>query len=562
MWHWQLLRFAVTPVMLAGSLALLWAASAQIAARELLTLLTFDALAAVVAVVAVLFGARRAFVQSARLLVDVPVIVACIHFSGGVESKLAVLVLVPVILSAYELRQRGAWVTSGAVVALLLSYVLLAAAGRLEATEVVLRGGLIDNGAIVGLHVLMSMVLIVGFMGGEMTARIDRKARTILTRSDELAAAERETRAIIDNMGSGILTVDEEARVDRLNPAATRILGIQAETIVGRPVGESLGQTMPIFVGHVMECLLEGHVLDRMEIHVERSFGGALPLGLSVNPMLDADGERCGAVAVFQDLSSVVKMRDRMRSNDRLAAMGELSASIAHEIRNPLASIRGSVEMLQGELELDGENERLFALIRRESARLNRLVEDFLEYARLRPLQPRNTPVADLLDDLRDLLANRDDFSDAARLEMSALDVDLIVHVDEEMMRQVLLNLALNGFEAMGGEGLLTVSVVVLREPDPAEVVIRIRDEGAGVPADEVHKIFEPFYTTKKNGTGLGLPLANRIVTNHEGQLLVRNPDGGGAEFCVHLPLVGVMEQGKLVRGTRGLGQPAATAGS
>ena len=182
---------------------------------------------------------------------------------------------------------------------------------------------------------------------------------------------------------------------------------------------------------------------------MDRGGGETVPLGVSVHPLEDDSGPRTGAVAVFQDLSSVVRLRERMRSNDRLAAMGELSASIAHEIRNPLASIRGSVELLESEIELDGENARLFELIRRESARLNRLVEDFLEYARLRPLQPRNVALNKIIDDLARMLRSRDDHDERAQLAIHLPAPDVIVHVDEELMLQAFLNLALNAYEAM-----------------------------------------------------------------------------------------------------------------
>jgi two-component system sensor histidine kinase PilS (NtrC family) len=293
-------------------------------------------------------------------------------------------------------------------------------------------------------------------------------------------------------------------------------------------------------------------VADRWELHVDRGDGERVPLGVSVHPVEGHDGVRTGAVAVFQDLSSVVRLREKMRANDRLAAMGELSASIAHEIRNPLASIRGSVELLEGELELDGENARLFDLIRRESARLNRLVEDFLEYARLRPLQPRNVPLNQIIEDLARMVRSRDDLDEQARLEIALPEQEIIVHVDEELMLQVFLNLALNAFDAMGRSGTLTISVA-LATGTSTEAVVRFLDDGPGIADDDFGQIFEPFFTTKAHGTGLGLPLASRVVLNHDGQLAVRNVDGAGAEFAVHLPLAGVLQDGQLRQGDEAL---------
>jgi two-component system sensor histidine kinase PilS (NtrC family) len=398
---------------------------------------------------------------------------------------------------------------------------------------------------------------VVGYIAGELAGDFDRRTQALRFGAEELDQMRRETRGILDNMGSGVLMVDRAGDLVRLNPAAERILGVREEDVLGSSVREVLGPGMPIFVARIMDCLQDGVAADRTELHVDRGDGEAVPLGLNIHPLEDGEGERSGAVAVFQDLTGVMQLREKMRANDRLAAMGELSASIAHEIRNPLASIRGSVELLESEIQLEGENARLFHLIRRESDRLNRLVEDFLEYARLRPLQSRNVGLSSIIDDLARMIRSRDDLDGRARLDVHLPDHEVVVHVDEELMLQVFLNLALNAYEAMGRSGTLTVSVR-LGTQDPPEAVVCFLDEGPGIGDGEIERIFEPFFTTKTQGTGLGLPLASRVVLNHDGQVRVRNVDAAGAEFSVHLPLVGVMHEGELRRGEAALSLLAA----
>jgi two-component system sensor histidine kinase PilS (NtrC family) len=278
-----------------------------------------------------------------------------------------------------------------------------------------------------------------------------------------------------------------------------------------------------------------------------------VPIGVSISQQFDDQGVRSGIVAVFTDLTSVLRMRDRMRASDRLAAVGELSAGIAHEIRNPLASIRGSVEMLAAELQVDGENRRLMELILRESERLNRIIEDFLAYARLRPQAVRNCHLGPLLDDLCTMMRQRDDLGESISIELSAPQGDLIVEVDQEQMTQVFLNLALNALQAMQGSGQLTITTSVHPKEDPPEVVIRFMDEGPGIDDEALPHLFDPFFTTKTGGTGLGLSMANRIVHNHLGRIEPRNLDGGGAEFAVHLPMVGVWMEGELLKGLAAL---------
>lgn len=560
--HWFFLRLAATTMVLAFGVGLLVIAADGVPARALLACVAVSVATVVGSVVAVLAGVSRRRVQALQLVVDVLVIAFCVHLSGGLESRVGMLYFLPLAFAAYDLGQRAALVTAGASALSVLAYSVIVAADRLHPPAIVYRVGVVDHGDLVESQVLISLLLVVGYLAGEMAGRLDRKAQALIVHNEDAAHLERETRSILDNMGSGVLTLDRAGRVCRVNPAAERILGLDADALVERPLSDAIGGIMPIFVGSLMECLLEGKRSARAEIHIERLDGSVVPLGLSVNPLLDATEERCGVVAVFQDLSAAVEMRDRVRNQDRLVAMGELSATIAHEIRNPLASIRGSLELLEGEIELEGENARLFDLIHRESARLNRMIEDFLEYARLRSPQPRNCEVRVLIEHIETLVQNRSDLSADATLEFTPLQEDVVVHVDEELIAQVFLNLALNAFEAMGRSGKLTVAVNVRPQLLPPDVVVRFMDEGPGIDTQLVDKIFEPFFTTKTHGTGLGLPLASRVVANHGGCIRARNLDGGGAEFSVHLPLAGVLRDGHLLEGDAGLAaleRPAAT---
>ena len=551
------MRFVITPALLAGSAGLLWVASESLALGAMLSLVVLDLVVSVLAVVAISLGWPQRSAHALRIATDIVVIIGCMHLTGGLDSRIMVLLFVPIAISAYELRRSGVLATAVGAGLLLSAYTLLIVSGRMHLPEFALREGVVGNGGLIQVQTLVSLLLVMGYIAGEMAADFERRSSAVILGREELEQMKRETCGILDNMGSGVLTMNASGCVERMNPAAERILGLDSRALLSRPVVETLAPSMPILVTHLMDCVERGRISDRCELHVDRGAGQTVPLGVSVHPLEDQSGARTGAVAVFQDLSSVVRLRERMRSNDRLAAMGELSASIAHEIRNPLASIRGSVELLECEVELDGENARLFALIRRESARLNRLVEDFLEYARLRPLQPRNVPLNKIIDDLARMVRSRDDHDERARLDIHVPQADVIVHVDEELMLQAFLNLALNAYEAMERAGTLTISIALGTGSRP-EAIVRFLDEGPGLPDEDLEEIFEPFFTTKSNGTGLGLPLATRIVLNHDGQVLARNVDTAGAEFSVCLPLVGVMHDGELKQGAAAISYLAA----
>jgi two-component system, NtrC family, sensor histidine kinase PilS len=492
-------------------------------------------------------GAPVRRVQALQLVADVLLIAGVVHYTGGLQSRFHLMYFFPLFFGAYALEQKGALYIGGFAAAINLSYTLLVAAERVAAPHLVVRGGIVENGDLISSHLVVTLLLVVGYLAGEVAGRIRHHERELRKQSIALADNERETTTLVDNMGSGIITVDAEAVVQRVNPSAEKILGVGAAALRGKKITDGLADLMPVFVGAVMECAIDGQSSDRMEVHVERPDDTTIPIGLSVNPMWAADGRRVGAVAVFQDLSDVARMRERARQQDRLAAMGELSAVIAHEIRNPLASIRGSVEMLEGDLELDGESSKLFSLVRKESERLNQMIEDFLDYSRLKHAQLRNCRCIELIDTMKEFLDSRVDIATSDRLEILPPPQDLVVRADEELLGQVFLNLALNAYQAMGDQGCLTIAVGVRLDGNGPEVVFRFLDEGPGIDEESLPRIFEPFFTTRTRGTGLGLPLANRVVASHEGSIMARNLDGGGAEFSVHLPLVGVWQDGRLL---------------
>ncbi len=207
-------------------------------------------------------------------------------------------------------------------------------------------------------------------------------------------------------MSSGILVVDRDGKVLTVNPMAEQILGVDKLDIVGLHVEAAFDPLTPEFAREVLEALDSNQGKLRNEISVLRARGIEIPLGMSISILKDDSEETRGVIAVFQDLTEVREMQERVRKADRLAAIGEISAGIAHEIRNPLASISGAIEMLSNELELKGENRRLMELVMKESDRLDRIINDFLEFARLRPPTRGKVSVSRCLDEVLMLLGN------------------------------------------------------------------------------------------------------------------------------------------------------------
>jgi len=222
---------------------------------------------------------------------------------------------------------------------------------------------------------------------------------------------------------------------------------------------------------------------------------------------------------------------DQLRRADRLASLGALSAGMAHEIKNPLASISGSLEILQSEIGQVGKKHEFFLILRKEILRLTGIVDKYLEFARPLPPERRETDMNELVRSVVDLTAKQASGEGVRILSSYAVGMPNMV-VDPEQIRQVLLNLILNAIQAMKGPGSITVST----ESISGEAILRVRDHGPGLPGDNPHEIFDLFFTTKAGGTGLGLPIAYRLIEQHGGRIEAANHPEGGALFTVHLP--------------------------
>lgn len=381
-------------------------------------------------------------------------------------------------------------------------------------------------------ELLVAFLTMVGVLSGVLGERVHRTRGDLERTARELDRVRVDNDVVLRHLATGVFTVDHNGIVGYLNPAAEQVLGARAIEARGRHISYALPERLGGLRDIVLETLRSQRGRARAELHLQGGAGRQLPVGVSTNVLMH-EGQMTGVVAVFQDLTEVREMERRARRNETLAEVGALAAGVAHELRNGLKPISGSVEYLQRELNLSGEEAQLMDLIARESARLNKFVTELLSYSRERDLALEPVSLGDHLSELVSVLRHDPRRSPGVDVRFERGADDVRVPLDREQMRQVWLNLAANALEAMGERGTL---VVRWKPVGGSGVAVEFCDDGPGISADDLPRVGEPFFTTKRGGTGLGLAIAQRIVERHGGVLTLESETGHGTTARVTLP--------------------------
>jgi two-component system sensor histidine kinase PilS (NtrC family) len=479
-----------------------------------------------------------------EIAIDCAALTLLLHYSGGPSSHVAILYVLPVLFGGICFQVSGGLATAVLATAFYAVYSILEFEGRVSAA-VIARAPSAEHTSDMLLrgYLYMAVFVLTGILSGYLSTYVRRRGEELARKELELKRIQHHTDSIITYVSSGLIVTNMAGEIVTCNPAAIKILGLVASD---EPKGRLVQDVLPHMSALVQElegALATGSPRRRHELEVRRTDGTELPLGISISLLKGEGGEKRGVVAIFQDLTEVHSMRERVRRADKMAAIGELSTAIAHEIRAPLASICGSIEMLAGELDLSGDNRKLMDLVIKESDRLDRIITDFLEFARLR--QPGFEPVdiEACLNEVLILLKHSSDISKDVSIEVASSMPHACVYADDEQIRQVILNLVMNACEAMSGGGRLLIRIdAVMKAPRegscPEEcIAMEFQNNGPAIPDSILPHVFEPFYTTKEGGTGLGLAIVARIVESHFGHVHVTSDPDRGTTFSVVLPV-------------------------
>lgn len=515
---------------------------------------------------------RLAWAQVALDLVLSGLLVAV---TGGLRSSVFLPTLYLPILSAAFVIGRQAALTCAIGVSLFLGSLTLMELGVLPSlserqdvlTTSQLRATMIQAGS----NVLLAFVL--SSLTGRLATQLGQARVELQRRQEDIAELQALHDNILASIHSGLLTVDMRRHIIFCNAAAARLTEVHLPEILGKPLGEIFPELAEELHGLGPARVGSEHRAERLFTTVA---GREVHLGFSVSALLSADREPRGWIVIFQDLTTIKALEAQAERSERLAAIGQLAASIAHEIRNPLSAISGSVEMLQMFATLESDEQELVEIILRETERLNQLIGDFLNFSRPRALRLDDVDVRQLIEDLLKLFQHR-----AGQVAVSFKAGDAadawIVRVDREAIKQALWNLLNNAVEACSprepleliepslhtqelimSEELrqslseardhsddsapaptprIKVSLAVQEYADRRFIVIAVEDDGPGIPQELRERIFEPFFTTKARGTGLGLAIIFRLIEDHGGLLSLEPPKHlGGARFEMRLP--------------------------
>ena len=489
------------------------------------------------------------FFAYSQFLLDVVCITVVVAFTGSGASLYSFFYIFVILGAGLILRTRGALFVATMVTVFYLSVLALPMLG-FEA----LRSGIhpleTDDGPGLLFRVSQVTVQLMGFylvawLSGTLSERLQESQQALRRAGVDLAALRELHANIIENIGNGILTLDEDGQISSFNRAARRVTGIDTAMALKTPIadlfpgiteylefsqtGATNGETAPSWIA-------DGH---SWETNIKLANGERRYLRFAVSPLRNRHGIPVGKVVMFEDRTRVRGMEERLERARHMADVGKLAQGIVHEIRNPLAAISGSAELLGTDAEIEEGNRRLTQIIVREADRLNGLVSNFLGVARRRPLEKAPVRVDECISETLDLLRKNGHTHPDLKIE-EAFSFTPQIQADRDRIKQVFWNLINNAFQAMPNGGTLSIRGERLASTSQSNyemLRVTVSDSGKGMSEEVRERIFDPFYTRRSGGTGLGLAISQQIIEDHQGHIQVESEEGKGTTFEVLFPV-------------------------
>ena len=460
-----------------------------------------------------------------QIALDMAIITGVVYASGAHDSYFISLYVLVILMASILFSRRGTFVVAGFSFVLLGFIIELAYYGVIPRTSIstpsarALESWLGSN---------LFAFLAVAYLGSLLAQTIHKKGVELEEKSEALKDLQAFNRDIIESMRGGLLTTDLDGRILLVNRAGAEITGHGFGVLRGENIAEVFPDFWPVDIDETGTP-----VALRKEIEFCTPDGVIRFLGLSISPLRTGQNQASGFVFNFQDLTELKRLEHEVFTKERMAALGRLSAAIAHEIRQPLTAMTGALKELARLAPLEDDDKKLVQIVSRESQRLNQIITEFLDYSREKSYAFADVDIAVLIEETLLLIERQGGASGKVRIERTYAEKNLRARADRDAIKQVLWNLCNNALRAMPGGGVLSARL----EPGPDCVRISIRDTGIGMDARSVARVFEPFQSGFVGGTGLGLAIVYQILQAHRGRIRVETEPGHGSEFIVELPM-------------------------
>jgi two-component system sensor histidine kinase PilS (NtrC family) len=469
-----------------------------------------------------------------QLVGDALVVTAFVRITGGLDSPMSFLYLLPIAVASLLLVRRGGLILAGVCFSLYALLVVNGAGwigfGRFPAPAEPTASWRVSYFLIVHAVAFVSVAL----LASHLSERVRVQTRELDLRQGAVARLQALNENIIESIHSGLITTDLGGRVNFMNRGGAEITGCAQDEVEGTSIEQLFGLE-PGFL-EAARAQLAARRRFRFERYYLAPSGDRIFLGIAVSTLQDRAEQPLGYIFTFQDLTEVNAVEQQMRLKERMEALGQMAAGMAHELRNPLAAISGSVQYLKGDLKPGGETLELMDIILRESQRLDQAIRDFLTFARPGKFQAQRCDLVRLLEDHLKLLRKSREFTGAHRIETRFAADEVWCDVDANRIKQVFWNLSTNALKAMPQGGALTLAVSV--DDARNEVEVTFADEGVGMDERARDGYFQPFRSAFEEGTGLGAAIVYRLVEEHGGRIGLESQPGRGTKIRIVVPRV------------------------
>lgn len=470
------------------------------------------------------FSSRYTLQSYIQILIDIGLVSWVVYETSLTEKSFAALYLVIVLAASTVLPRIAVLIIS---VLCVISYISVTSILYYQIFNSNLPTLSPDQS--VPLYILA--ILVIGILGGQIAERLQLSHLALTQATQNLANLQAFNERIIESIHSGLVTTDINGNILSFNRAAEEITQHKANQVIKRTFFDVFGD-LSNYLTFSPELLNTSKPI-RFTASCLSAFGRQMYLGITASPLSGEDGKPNGLVFSFQDLTEIIKLEQEIRRRDRLAAMGKMAAGIAHEIRNPLAAMRGSIQVLRSELDLSEDQAQLMQIVLRESDRLDKIVSDFLAYARPSPAKLTEFDLVNWIKETVALIRYSNESSIKHEILVECPETSISIVADSNQLRQIIWNLARNSLQAMPEGGKLTIELNQNKEKD---IILTFTDTGIGMSEEEMERIFEPFNSNRPGGTGLGMAIVYQIISDHNGKIDVVSSPNQGARITITLP--------------------------